>query len=97
MQIVILVLWVKVVKEFMAKLKKRMINFFSLEKTIGYCLKMAKEMKICWNLLFIAKHLQYAEIYLKRQVNRKLFMVLPSPWDLAHDFESYLVKSKKTP
>jgi len=49
-------LWVKVVKESMAKLKKRMITFFSLEKTIGHCLKIAKE-KICWNLLFIAKHL----------------------------------------
>lgn len=37
------VLWAKAVKELMAKLKKRMTSFFSLEKTIGHCLKITKE------------------------------------------------------
>lgn len=66
-----------------------------MEKTIGHCLKIAKEKKFCWNLLFVAKYLQYAEIYLECQVNRKPFMFLPSPWDLASDFEKYLIKFKE--
>lgn len=87
------VLWTKEVKELMAKLKKRMINFFSLEKTIGHCLKITKEKKICWSWLFIAKQRQYAEIYLECQVNRNPFVLLSGPWDFAHDFENYFVKN----
>lgn len=72
--------------------KKRMINFFSLKKTIGHCLKVTREKKLCRSWLFIAKQLQYVEIYLKCQVNRNPFMPLPCPWDLVHDFENYFVK-----
>lgn len=88
-------LWAKVAKELMAELEKRVINFFSLEKVIGHCLKITKEKQSCWNLLFIAKQLWCAEIYWECQVNRKPFMLLPSPWDLARGFENQLVKGKK--
>lgn len=45
LQTVQLVPWIKIVKELMANLKKRMINFFSLENKIGHCLKIAKNKK----------------------------------------------------
>lgn len=63
-----------------------MINFFSLEKTVGHCLKVTKERKVCRSWLFMAKQLQHVEIYLECQVNRNPFMLLPCPWDLVHDF-----------
>lgn len=88
-------LWAKVAKELMAKLENRVINFFSLEKVIWHCLKIAKEKQSCWSLLFIAKQLWCAEIYWECQVNRKPFMLLPSPWDLTRGFENQLVKGKK--